>query len=214
DEGTTTFNENQAKKDFYPGRNWDLPEQAGYLQVVRAGEEGEMMRRSAYHYTPFAYGVASYDKPATVLAALRGVLGDSVFLRGLREYAQRWKYKHPYPWDLWNTFEHVSGKDLDWFWYPWYYTTWTLDQAVATVTSGAGGTIITVEDRGRVPMPVHVAITREGGPVEQRVIPVDVWLTGVTQTTITVTGAPVTRVEIDPERKFPDLNRANNVWTR
>jgi aminopeptidase N len=104
DEGTTTFNENQAKTDFYPGRNWNLPEQEGYLAIVRDDEEGEIMRRSAYHYSGAAYGIASYDKPATVLAALRGVLGKDVFERGLREYARRWKYKHPYPWDLWNKY--------------------------------------------------------------------------------------------------------------
>lgn len=213
DEGTTTFNENQAKKDFYPGRNWELPEQEGYLGIVRAGEEGEMMRRSAYHYSGGAYGIASYDKPATVLAALRAVLGQEQFERGLREYGRRWKYKHPYPWDLWNTFESVSSQDLDWFWYSWYHTTWALDQAVAGVQSTGSGATITIEDRGRVPMPVRLAITRTGGQVERRTIPVEVWLSGARSTTLSVSGN-VVRVEIDPERQFPDLDRANNVWTR
>jgi aminopeptidase N len=214
DEGTTTYQENQAKKDFFPGRNWDLAEQDNYLQIVRAEEEGEIMRRSAFHYSPFAYGIASYDKPATVLAALRGVLGADVFLRGLREYARRWMYKHPYPWDLWNTFESVSGKDLDWFWYPWYYTTWSLDQGVTSVGTSGGVTSITITDHGRVPMPVNLTITHEGGQVERRIVPVDVWMAGERSTTVTVGGAPVTRVEIDSERLFPDVNRRNNTWTR
>ena len=212
DEGTTTFNENQAKKDYYPGRNWDLPEQDGYLSIVRAGEEGEIMRRSAYHYSGAAYGIASYDKPATMLASLRAVLGNDVFERALREYARRWKYKHPTAWDMWNTFEHISGKDLDWFWYPWYHTTWTLDQAVGSVRSSASGSTITVEDRGKVPMPVHLMITLAGGQVEKRTIPVDVWLSGATSTTVSVASA-VSRVAIDPDRLFPDVNRSNNVWT-
>ena len=209
DEGTTTFNENQAKRDFYKGINWDLPEQEGYLQISRAGEEGEIMRRSAYHYSPYAYGIASYDKPATVLATLRGLLGEQTFNRGLREYAQRWKYKHPYPWDLWNTFESVSGRDLDWFWSSWYQTTWTLDHAIASVS----GATITVEDRGRVPMPVHLVITLENGQTERKTVPVEVWLNGATRTTVTASGN-VRRVEIDPERVFPDSNRDNNSWAR
>jgi aminopeptidase N len=171
------------------------------------------MRRSAYHYSGAAYGIASYDKPATVLAALRGVLGKDVFERGLRECARRWKYKHPYPWDLWNTFESVSGRDLDWFWYPWYETVWVLDQAIASVRTGSSGTTITIEDRGRVPMPVRLVITRDGGQVEERVIPVDVWLSGARTTSLNVAGT-VTKVEIDPTRVFPDRNRTNNVWTR
>jgi aminopeptidase N len=214
DEGTTTFNENQARNDFFPGQKHELGDQSQYLQVAQAEEEGEIMRRAQYHYTPIAYGTASYAKPATVLAALRGVLGTDVFNRALKEYARRWMYKHPYPWDMWNTFENVSGQDLDWFWSAWYQTTWTLDQAVTSVTTAGGNTTITIEDKGRVPMPVALAITRANGQTERRVIPVDVWLTGATSTTTSVSAADVTRVEIDPERNFPDLNRRNNTWTR
>ena len=214
DEGTTTFNENQARNDFYPNRKAELSDQGQYLLVAQAGEEGEIMRRAQFHYTSVAYGTASYQKPATVLAALRGVLGTDVFNRALREYGQRWKYKHPYPWDMWNTFESVSGQDLDWFWSAWYQTTWTLDQAISSVTASGGNTTITIEDKGRVPMPVLLTITRAGGQTERKVVPASVWLSGATTTTVNVTGTNVTRVEIDPERNFPDIERRNNVWTK
>jgi aminopeptidase N len=214
DEGTTTFNENQARNDTFPGRKHELPDQSQYIQVALSGEEGEIMRRAQFHYSSLAYGIASYAKPATMLAALRAVLGPEVFQRGLREYGQRWKYKHPYPWDMWNSFESVSGRDLDWFWSPWYQTTWTLDQSVRSVSASGGNTTITIEDLGRVPMPVELVITRAGGQTERKVIPVDVWLTGTTSTTVNVTGTDVTRVDIDPERSFPDVNRRNNTWTR
>jgi hypothetical protein len=42
---------------------------------------------------------------------------------------------------------------------------------------------------------------------------VDVWLAGSRTATVTFP-APVTRVEIDPERYFPDVDRSNNVWAR
>jgi hypothetical protein len=214
DEGTTTFNENQARNDFFPGRKAELSDQNQYVQMATSGEEGEIMRRAQFHYSPMAYGIASYAKPATVLAALRAVLGNDVFNRALKEYGQRWKYKHPYPWDLWHTFESVSGRDLDWFWSSWYQTTWTLDQAVAAVASTGGSTVITIEDRGRVPMPVHLVITRASGQTERRTIPAEVWLAGATRTTVNVTGTDITKVEIDPERNFPDVNRRDNTWTR
>ncbi len=161
DEGTTTFNENQARNDFFPGQKHELGDQNQYLQVAQAEEEGEIMR-----------------------------------------------------WDMWNTFESVSGQDLDWFWSAWYQTTWTLDQAVTSVTTAGGHTTITIEDKGRVPMPVTLVITRANGQTERRAIPVDVWLPGATSTTTSVAATDVTRVEIDPERNFPDLNRRNNTWTR
>ena len=216
DEGTTTFDENQAKKDFFGGRkNFDLEDQASYLQITGTGLEGEIMRWSQYQYTSFAYGVASYSKPATLLVALRAVLGDSTFNRGLRAYLNRWKYKHPTPWDMWNTFESVSGRDLDWFWSSWYQTTWELDQAVRTVTQDGNSVTVTIVDLGRVPMPVRLAITTQDGRVTRHEIPVDAWLRGQTQTSATYnTTGTVTRVEIDPEQVFPDVDRNNNVWKR
>jgi hypothetical protein len=214
DEGTTTFNENMARMDFFPGRDHHADDMFTYLSIAGTDEEGEMMRRSAYHYTSTAYGIASYMKPAAVLVALRGVLGEETFMRAYHEYAQRWKYRHPYPWDMWNTFEDVSGRDLDWFWHSWYHETWALDQAVASVTSGGGSTTIVIEDRGRVPMPVHLTITYGDGRTERRDVPVEHWLAGHRQATVTVESGNVVRVEIDAAREFPDVDRMNNVWRR
>ena len=174
------------------------------------------MRHSDYHVPGPAYVIASYQKPATVLATLRELLGEETFTRAYHEFFDRWAFRHAYPFDLWNTFEDVAGRDLDWFWYSWYYTTWTLDQAVASVGASADGSArIVIEDRGRVPMPARVRITRENGTTLDREVPVETWLGGATRATIDVpAGSPVTRVEIDPSGVFPDKDRANNVWTR
>jgi aminopeptidase N len=211
DEGTTTFNENQARGDIFPGQDHGLADLESYVELAQSGHEGEVMRRSNFHYTSAQYGIASYSKPATLLRALRGVLGDSTFTAGLREYLTRWRYRHPTPWDMFATFEDVAGRDLEWFWRTWYYETWTLDQAIASVTPGAGGTRIVIEDRGLAPMPVRLAIRYADGRVERREIPVDVWLGGATSTAVTVDGT-VQAVAIDPERLFPDVDPSNNRW--
>src|SRR5690606_38002509 len=189
-------------------------DQQSYLQIAGTGFEGEIMRWSAYHYNGAAYGIASYSKPGSVLVALRGVLGDETFMRAFRAYFDRWKYRHPYPWDMWNTFEDVSGRDLDWFWRSWYYETWTLDQAVERVTAQDGRTTIVIADRGRVPMPVPLTITFADGRTEQRSVTVDHWLAGNSTASVTIESDDVTRVEIDAARAFPDVDRTNNVWTR
>jgi hypothetical protein len=211
DEGTTTFNENQAKKDFFPGTNWDLPEMDSYLEVARAELEGSLMTPSDYHVPGPAYGIASYDKPATGLATLRAMLGEETFLRAYREYLRRWSFKHPYPWDFFATFEDVSGLDLDWFWRGWYYETWTLDQAVGGVRLDGDRSIVFVEDRGRLPMPVPLTIRCQGGETIERTIPVDPWLAGLRQTSIEVDCA-VESVTIDAGHRYPDADRANNTW--
>jgi hypothetical protein len=214
DEGLTTFNENMARQDFMPGRDHFADDRFMYLQLAGTDEEGEMMRRSAFHYTTNAYVIASYMKPAVVLQALRGVLGEETFMRAYHEFFHRWAYRHPYPWDLWNTFEDVSGRDLGWFWRSWFLETWVLDQAVASVTTTGNTTNIVVEDRGQVPMPVHLTITYADGRTERRDVPVEHWLAGNRQATVTLESANVTRVEIDAAQQFPDADRTNNTWRR
>lgn len=213
DEGTTTFNENHASAEFFPGRNGDGGDQNSYIAAAKSGYESEMMRWTDYLY-PRQNGTASYSKPATVLVALRGLLGDSLFLRAYHAYFRRWAFKHPKPWDFFNTFNHVTGRNLDWFWRSWYYETWTLDQAVGSVTADADGTRIVVEDLGWVPMPARLSITLASGDLVRREVPVEEWLRGARTAEVRLPrGQTVTRVEIDAEGAFPDVNRDNNVWT-
>jgi hypothetical protein len=214
DEGSTTFAENQARTSFYPGPNHNLGDQQQYLLAARNNIEGEMMRWSDLQDNSNAFVIASYNKPGTLLAALRDVLGEEIFNQAYQSFIDTWAYRHPYPYDFFNTFERVSGQDLDWFWHSWYFETWTLDQAVAEVRSLNGSTEIMVEDLGLVTMPVDLEVTLANGQTIERRIPVDVWLQGATRTSITLdTPSAVTRVAIDPDLAFPDINRDNNVWT-
>jgi len=213
DEGTTTFNENQARKEYFPGVNHDLPDQTSYIAMALSGREGEIMRWADYQYSSGAFGVASYSKPATVLAALRGLLGEETFLSGYRSYLAAWAYRHPKPWDFFNAFNTAAKRDLSWFWRSWYYETWTLDQAVAGVEAMGGTTHIRVADLGWVPMPARLAITLADGSVLRREVPVETWLSGATDAEVVLeTDSPVVKVEIDPELAFPDVDRGNNVW--
>lgn len=217
DEGMTTFHEAQARNDTFPGANAEMDDRASYLAAARAGVEGEIMRRSDFHYTGAAYGTASYPKPAVNFASLRALVGEETFTRAWRTFLSRWAWKHPYPWDFFNTVEEVYGQDLDWFWRTWFYETWTLDQAVTSVTEDRRGATIVVEDRGLAPMPARLTITREDGTVQGLEVPVETWLDGERTATVTLPTAstsPIIRVEIDAENAFPDIDRANNVWTR
>jgi hypothetical protein len=214
DEGTTSFNDGHAEGDFYD-RNPVEGNREGYLAVARMDMEGEIMRLSDFHYTGTAYGTASYSKPATNLNTLRALLGEEVFDPAYKGYIRTWAYKHPKPWDFFNWFNTAAGNDLSWFWRAFYYETWTLDQAVASVMAGSGPTTIVIEDRGWVPMPTHVTVTLQNGDTLQLEVPVDTWLSGATTAELVVsTVSPVVRVEIDAQQEFPDIDRSNNVWDR
>jgi hypothetical protein len=75
--------------------------------------------------------------------------------------------------------------------------------------------IITIEDRGLVPMPVNLSVTRADGSVVHISIPVEEWLTGRQTITGRVPRRPeVMKVQLDAENAFPDLNRGNQSWTK
>jgi hypothetical protein len=243
DEGLAQFDQSQAIADRFPGSDDEQHNRTQYLAIAQRGDETPLMRHGDRYPTYPSYGVASYYKPASVLVALRTVLGREVFLRAFREYGRRWAYKHPSPYDFFNTFNAVAGRDLDWFWRTWFFETWTLDQAIDTVRAvaqpagqaaaqaagqpagqtvgdsvgaGVGDSLeVVIQNRGRAPMPVYLQVTRADGQTERYVIPVDVWLDGAQRVAVRIARQPTLKsVTIDPDRALPDLDRGNQTWPR
>ncbi|HSQ30141.1 MAG TPA: M1 family metallopeptidase [Gemmatimonadaceae bacterium] len=213
DEGLTRFNQAQGMQAYFKGYDRERISRDAYLALARTDSEVPLMRPGDQFPagTP-AYGIASYDKMSTNMSALRALLGNDGFSSAYRTYGLRWADKHPSPYDFFNTFNTMSGRDLSWFWRTWWYETWTLDQAIGSVAATGGKLAVTIEDRGLAPMPVRLAITR-GSRVERREIPVDVWLSGARRYTLTLDDPEtVTAIEIDPDNAFPDIDRSNNRW--
>ena len=153
----------------------------------------------------------AYQKPALMLRLLREeVLGPEAFDDAFREYARRWRFKHPQPADFFRTMENVSGRALDWYWREWIYTTSRLDQAVDSVTARHDSTRIVLSYAREMVMPVEVSLRYADGHEETRRIPVEMWNYG-RHFALTVPGR-VTSVEIDPRHAYPDMNRSNNRW--
>jgi hypothetical protein len=213
DEGFATFGEAYAARDFFPEHDPWVQSRQAYLSIAGTRAEAPMMRHIDLVFGE-GFTVSAYFKPGTLMRSLQRVLGDEVFWRAMRTYTDEWTFRHPYPWDFFNTMERVSGRDLDWFFYPWFFRTVTLDQAIGAVAVRQGAVEVTVRDVGQVPAPTDVVVTTSAGPVTHT-IPVEQWLSPGTRSitvSIPVTGT-VTRVELDPEVWFPDTNRRNNVWT-
>jgi len=164
-------------------------------------------------------GITAYMKPAQMLHALRNeVLGEERFDRALREYIRRWAYKHPTPWDFFHTMENVSGENLSWFWRAWVLNSWKLDVAVKGIKAlegdPASGSMVTISNLEQMPMPVTVDIKESNGKSHRLKLPVEIWQRGGEWTFRAPTTSEVTEVVIDPDKKLPDVNRANNGWKK
>jgi hypothetical protein len=157
----------------------------------------------------------AYQKPALMLTVLRdAVLGKETFERALREYVRRWTFKHPQPADFFRTIENVSGRDLDWFWRAWVYTTARLDQAIDSVTTAGDTAFIHVSNRGQMLLPMTLAVRYGDDPADTIELPIEMWNLGSRFTARVATTRRVTGVVIDPRAIYPDVDRTNNAWPR
>jgi len=215
DEGLTQFDQSQSMDAFFKGFDDEARNRKNYIDFAATGGEVELMHHGDRFPNYPAYGVGAYYKPASVMVALRGVLGRAVFDKAFKEYGRRWQYRHPSPYDFFATFDDVSGRDLSWFWRTWFFETWRLDQAIDTVVTVGDSLEVGIVNRGKAPMPVHLVVTRTDGRADSLDIPVDVWLGGAKRTTIRVAQLPAVKsIEIDPAREFPDVDRDNQKWPR
>lgn len=211
DEGTTSFNTSEGEGDFYDQDPW-TPADHYYYRLAPSVETPSMRHADRYPVEQPDRFVASYDKPAVMLHALRAILGEETFFEAYRTYAERWVNKHPTPFDFFNTFEDVADRELDWFWRGAFYESWTMDQAIESVEDTDEGVVVTVADRDRLPMPVFLEATYEDGRTVERRVDVTHWLEGRRTVEVVLEPGDVSRVELDPDETLPDLDRSNNVW--
>lgn len=128
DEGINTFLQYLAEQEWetnYPSQRGEPELIVPYMQSTN---QVPIMTNSE---SIMQFGPNAYSKPATALNILREtVLGRDLFDFAFKEYARRWKFKRPMPADFFRTMEDATGRDLDWFWRGWFYTTDHCDIAI------------------------------------------------------------------------------------
>ena len=94
------------------------------------------------------------------------------------------------------------------------YTTRIVDQSIAQmeIRDGGRGVQLILEDRGEIALPIHLALTLEGGEVVEIRAGHDQWQDG-RMVIDRELPAPVVTATLDPDQMLPDLDRTNNSWT-
>jgi hypothetical protein len=162
--------------------------------------------------------VLEYYKTALGLYMLReNLLGHDRFDYAFRTYIKRWAYKHPVPTDFFRTMNDASGENLNWFWKSWFVKNYKLDQAVDSVKyidgDPAKGSLVTIENRDQMVMPVTVEVKESNGKSGRINFPVETWEHGGLFTFRYNSTSAIDSVTVDPDKTLPDVNAANNVWT-
>ena len=217
DEGFNTFIDLANAASYFKGTAYgdsiEVHPLHLYAEHARPGEEQPLITNPTQVRDLFWVG---YQKPALMMQTLRyEVLGKERFDPAFREYIRAWAFKHPTPADFFRIMRDQSGMDLDWFWRAWIYSTARLDQAVDSVgMKQESETLVFLSNRGTMILPVEMTLTYVDGTRSTVKLPVEMWNLGAGFVYHVPKPLRLARVEVDPRRALPDIDRSNNVWPR
>jgi hypothetical protein len=177
------------------------------------------------------YSFQTYGKAPLMLSMLGGIVGDAEVQRAMSDYTKAWSFKHPSPWDFIFFMDRALGRDLQWFWYYWLWTTESVDGSIADVKGSGSRTLVMVRQDGQMPSPIVLKVQFEpSGPAIRPMAnakmvndttaivtwPVDVWFIGnrTFQATLDFGGRAISAITLDPGCRFPDHDPSDNVWPK
>ncbi|MEO9022273.1 MAG: M1 family metallopeptidase [Ginsengibacter sp.] len=162
--------------------------------------------------TDEAYGNNAYFKPMIAYMAVKDLLGEKLFKQCLQGYIARWHGHHPIPWDFFNAFNSVSGKDLNWFWNSWFFSHGYTDIGVKKVLKRKDGYAVTVKNIGGFDIPFDVKINYTDGSEDSLHETPVVWRNDLKQTTINIKTKRTIQSLIIDTGLLADANEKDNVW--
>jgi hypothetical protein len=206
-------------------------------RLATAGERGvdrmsyaaipdrDPLSRLGWHFqSGGSYGSTTYSKTALMLLTLESVVGEQTVMRGLHEYFEQYKFKHPTPQQFTASMNKSAGRNLDWYWEQAIYGTETLDDRILVARSERkdwyskdkekkGATLyrseVVVHRLGNFDLPVTLQVQFDDGSVERKEWDgKDRWHRFVWERKEKLASA-----EIDPDNlHLLDRNPFNNSW--
>ena len=161
----------------------------------------------------FGGGNNAYGKPSLSYLALKDMLGDDLFKKALHTYMANWNGKHPIPWDYFNSMKKGSGKNLDWFFYNWFFTPYYIDLALEKAGKASGGYTLSIKNIGGFAVPFDVNVTYADGTTEAFHQTPVVWEKDQKNISVNIkTSKEVKSIALDGGI-FMDANVKDNTWT-
>lgn len=177
DEGFTSYAESLVMHQLFPPQN-PVPNPFvstlnSYAKFIKTGKEEPAIWLADHHHDGKAYGVASYTKGETYLIQLGYIMGEKKLSSVLKAFFNNWKMKHPTDRDFLHIAQKTSGMDLKWFHHYWINTTKTIDYGIKKIECKDDSTIVTLENKGGIPMPIDFSILTKDGNVTHYNIPLN-----------------------------------------
>ncbi|MEO8533714.1 MAG: M1 family metallopeptidase [Flavobacterium sp.] len=166
--------------------------------------------------TPQLYGKARFSnkdlKPAIGFYYLNEMLGEELFLKGIRYYIDQWKGKHPTPNDFFSCMNKGTRIDLNWFWKNWFYEKHIPDLGITSVNISKRK--IEVTNIGGSFVPIHLTISYRDGHKKELSKNIDCWSKGNKIVSFFLSDiSEVNKIELGKPYDV-DTDTTNNEWIR
>ena len=208
DEGWAVFLPLRFQQKYYKNNFPRIREIKNYENF--AGNETEMpLMIPSVSLDYRSYRNSAYVRSSLAYRFLDDFLGDSLFLNALSKFINDWHGKHPIPYDFFFTFNRIVGKDLSWYWKPWFFEPGYPDLKLSKAYVKDYTLKIAVEKIGNIPVPVAIKIINFDGSQESIYYNASVWeKSNELQINYNIS-RPVKEIELGRE-DIPDVNRSNN----
>ncbi len=162
------------------------------------------------HLTNPAYRIAAYNRPQAAYFALYQLLGYERFHRCMTTYIERWKGKHPQPFDFFFTWNEAAEENLNWFWKPWFFEWGYPDLAVAGVSKKG----VIIENVGTMPQTISGTVLFEDGSEQAFWYSAAAWKSG-NRTFVVPLNKRLRVKQVRLEHpQVADADATNNLWPR
>jgi aminopeptidase N len=159
-------------------------------------------------------GNNEYGKAALGYIAMKDMLGDDLFRKCLHSYMQTWNGKHPTPWDFFFIFNTAAGKNLNWFWNNWFFSTNYIDLSLKSAVKNTKGHAVAIENIGGMAAPVDIVVEYTDGTIEKFHQTPSIWQKDQKLATVNITTTKaVQSIKLDGGI-FMDADRTNNTWNK
>ncbi len=235
DEGFTSYISTLAEEEVTQGNNPNplSGSYRGYVLLATSGSEEPATTHADRYNLNRSYSITAYSKGAVFLSQLGYVIGKENLDKTLKQYFKEWAFKHPTPNDFIRVAEKVSGFELDWYLMDFMQTTKTIDYGIKGVEANTnGGTTVTLERIGFIPMPIDLSVMYEDGTEETFYIPLQMaradkknpysaikwtqlkdWAWAYPTYSFDIPkGKKVKSMVIDASTLMADINRENNTF--
>ena len=234
DEGFTSFISSLAvnhvldeKKEFPLSGSY-----RGYYGLANSGAEMPQATNANRYEHNYAYERAAYSKGAVFLGQLGYLIGKDKLFETLQTYYKEWQFKHPLPNDFRVIAERVSGLQLQWYLTDWTQTTNKIDYAITAVEALDGVTLIQLERKELMPMPLEILVQYTNGDTALHYIPISLirgekenpyeldwkvhpdWKWAAKNYTLKLDRkkSAIEAIVIDPSNLMADIDKSNNFY--